>query len=48
VLSGDLNSSTEVVCQLLEETIQTVANGGMTFAGATSPFPRLAPHALRA
>jgi hypothetical protein len=27
---GDLKSSTEVVCQLLEETIQTVANGGLT------------------
>jgi len=25
VLFGDLKSSTEVVCQLLEETIQTVA-----------------------
>ena len=24
---GELKSSTEVVCQLLEETIQTVANG---------------------
>jgi len=30
VLFGDLKSSTEVVCQLLEETIQTVANGGLT------------------
>ena len=30
VLSGDLKSSTEVLCQLLEETIQTVANGGLT------------------
>jgi len=29
VLFGDLKSSTEVVCQLLEETIQTVANGGL-------------------
>ncbi len=30
MLFGDLKSSTEVVCQLLEETIQTVANGGLT------------------
>ena len=30
LLSGDLKTSTEVVCQLLEETIQTVANGGLT------------------
>ena len=30
MLSGDLKSSKEVVCQLLEETIQTVANGGLT------------------
>ena len=29
MLSGDLKASTEVVCQLLEETIQTVANGGL-------------------
>ena len=28
MLFGDLKSSTEVVCQLLEETIQTVANDG--------------------
>ena len=27
---GDLKSSTEVVFRLLEETIQTVANGGLT------------------
>jgi hypothetical protein len=30
VLFGDLKSSTEVVCQLLEKTIQTVANNGLT------------------
>ncbi len=28
---GDLKSSTEVVCQLLEKVIQTVANGGLTW-----------------
>jgi hypothetical protein len=32
VLFGDLKSSTEVVRQLLEETIQTVANGGQNVA----------------
>ncbi len=32
MLSGDLKSSTEVVYQLLEETIQTVANGGLTYS----------------
>ena len=30
MLFSDLKSSTEVVCQLLEETIQTVTNGGLT------------------
>ncbi len=30
VLSGEIKSSMEVVCQLLEETIQTVANVGIT------------------
>ncbi len=30
VLSGDPKSSTEDLCQLLEETIQTVVNGGLT------------------
>ena len=30
LLSGDLKASTEVVYQLLEETIQTIANGGLT------------------
>jgi len=30
VLSGDLKSKTEVVCQLLEETIQAVVNGHLT------------------
>ncbi len=30
MLFGDLKSSTKVVCQLLKETIQTVANGGLT------------------
>jgi len=34
VLFGDLKSSTEVVCQLLEETIQTVANGRLTSAAS--------------
>ena len=32
MLFGDLKSSTEVVYQLLEETIQTVANGGLSVA----------------
>jgi hypothetical protein len=30
VLSDDFKSRKEVVCQLFEETIQTVANGGLS------------------
>jgi hypothetical protein len=39
VLFGDLKSSTEVVCQLLEETIQTIANDGLTLHTLIHTFP---------
>ena len=43
MLFGDLKSSTEVVCQLLEETIQTVANGSLTLHTLIYTF-RLEPN----
>ena len=42
VLFGELKSSTEVVCQLLEETIQTVTNGGLTSVTVDVGSPRAA------
>jgi len=42
VLSGDLKSSTEVMYQLLEETIQTVANGGLSVAVDVGSLSRVA------
>ena len=36
VLSGEIKSSKEVVCQLLEETIRTVANVVITSRGRVS------------